>query len=271
MIRRLLLALAALGSGASGPVQIAASFDAAVSTSSAQEGAQIHAYFSPAKLGANTTVTVAFRVGAEDAASLSPLVSVEVRLPAGVTSGLDNLGIATCTPAILQLKGPGDCAPNSLMGRGSATVAVPLGSETVSERVAITIFMAPAVHERTTLLFYAHGTSPILAQNIFHGFLLGDAGLFGAKLEATIPPVAGLPGAPDVAILSMRTGIGPKGLRYHRRVHGVTVTYTPQGFKVPRTCPDRGFPVSVRLAFANGAHESSSGRIPCPTRHRSAV
>lgn len=263
MIRSLPLILVTFASAAliSRPFALA---DAAAATQ-APTGAQVHASFHPAHPGASTTIVISFHVGAQDTMSLSPLTGVEVRLPAGVTSGLDTLGMATCTQQTLQLKGPGACSPNSVMGRGSATVAVAFGSEIVNERVAVTIFMAPAVDDRTTLLFYASGTTPVISQNIFRGFLLSDTGLFGARLEAMLPLVAGLPGSPDVAIMSMRTAIGPKGLKYYKQVHGVTVAYTPRGFEVPASCPKRGFLVSVRLGFADGRGETTSNRIPCPT------
>ena len=174
MIRYLLLTLATLTTGALIHVHAAASAAGFMSTRSSQQGAQIRASFDPANPGASTTITVAFHVGAADVASLAPLTAVQVRLPAGVTAGLDTLGMATCTLATLQLKGPGGCSPNSLMGRGSAIAAVPLGSETLSEQVAITIFMAPALDERTTMLFYASGTNPIISQNVFQGSLLTD-------------------------------------------------------------------------------------------------
>jgi hypothetical protein len=229
------------------------------------QGTQAGVAFVPYRLGASTTVVISFRLGGARQATLSPLTSVEMRLPEGLSAGLNGLGLATCSAATLRLDGPGGCPVDALMGRGSATVGVPLGGETVTEQVAMTIVMAPAVQAHTTLLFYVSGATPVISQLVFQGSLLGGSPPFGAQLNTAIPLVTGLPGAPDVAVTGMRAEIGPKDLEYHKRVGGHTITYSPEGFGLPRSCPRAGFRFAATFKFANGAEESTSSNIPCPT------
>jgi hypothetical protein len=231
---------------------------------SAAGNAQLHAGFEPDRLGVSTTITIAFRIGTANTASGSPLTNVEMRLPVGVTAGFNTLGVATCSPTVLEARGPGGCSPDALVGHGGAVVAVELGSERLSEPVDMSIFMAPAREEHTAMLFYASGTTPVISELVFPGLLLGDSGPFGARLDTTIPPVSGLPGGPEVALISMRAEMGGKGLTYYKRVHGVTVPYSPEGFAVPSRCPHGGFPFAAVFSFQDGATESAKTTVPCP-------
>lgn len=237
---------------------------ASAPSTAAADSATVHVAFRPAKLGSSTTIALDFQVAAARRGTLSPLASVELRLPAGVSAGSSTLGTATCSLLTLQSAGPRGCSPNALIGHGSATVGVPLGSQTVSERVEMTIVMAPAIDEHTTVLFYASGTTPVISQEVFQAALLGDVAPFGTKLDTTIPPIAGLPGSPDASLIGMHAEIGPQGLTYYRRVHGRRVSYSPQGFKLPARCPRGGFPGAAVLVFADGSSEAAVSRTPCP-------
>ncbi|MGO9319218.1 MAG: hypothetical protein ACLQBY_00170 [Solirubrobacteraceae bacterium] len=236
----------------------------APANAAASGGAEVHVGFRPARVGTSTTVALDIRVGAAHRASAAPLTGIELLLPAGVSAGSSTLGTATCTAGTLRLKGPGGCPSNALMGHGNAVVAVPLGSVTITEHVAITIVMAPAVEEHTTMLFYADGTNPVISQLVFQGALLEGTAPFGAKLDTTIPAIAGLPGAPDVSLIELHTEIGPQGLRYFKHAHGRLVTYRPRGFQLGGRCPRGGYPVAAALVFADGSTETASSRTPCP-------
>jgi hypothetical protein len=234
----------------------------------AANGARIHASFSPEKLGSRSTVSIGFSVGSAQDPTVTHLTSVDFRLPNGVTNGLNALGPETCTAAMLELGGLGGCPANSVVGTGEAAVIVRLGSENLIEHVSLTILMAPAANEQTELLFYSAGTVPVISQLVFKAQLLGDSGLFGALIEAEIPPIPALPGAPDAALISMNAVIAPKNLIYHKREHGVIVAYSPEGFDTPPTCPAGGFPFAVNFTFSSGARESATTRVPCPRGSR---
>lgn len=229
-------------------------------------GSRLQASFSPDRLGAGTTITLAVRVG-QPSGGASTLARVGLSLPAGVTAGFNALGIATCVPATLEQAGPDGCSPNSLLGRGSAVVSVPIGAEAVFERVSMSIFMAPASEGHTTMEFYARGTSPVISQLVFQGRLLGAGAPFGGEIDTTIPPIAGLPEAPAPSLVSMQVQIDPKDLRYYKRVHGILVAYAPAGFDVPTRCPKGGFPFAATFTFVNGRSETVESRAPCPAGH----
>ncbi len=230
----------------------------------ASGGPQLYAAFTPNQLGANTTITMGFRIRPSAGVENAPLAKVELRLPAGATAGFNTLGTATCAPSRLERAGPGDCSPNSVLGRGKAVVSVPFGSESIFERVNMSIFMAPANEGHTAMAFYAHGTSPVISQLVFQGLLRGAGAPFGAAIDTAIPTIAGIPESPAAALISMQVEIAPKGLRYYRRVHGVIVPYRPAGFDVPTTCPHGGFPFAATFTFVDGSTETAASKAPCP-------
>ncbi len=238
----------------------------ACSTSSAlaSSAVKLAAKFEPDQLGANSTILLEFAIATPAGETPSPLVGVSFQLPSGLGVSSSTLGAATCEPAALQEHGLGGCSSNSLMGSGSAMAGVPIGPGTLDEPVKLTILMAPAVNGHTAMSFYASGSSPVIAQLVFPALLLADSGPFGASLDTSIPLIAGLPGAPNVAILSMQASIGSSGLTYHKLVHGNVVSYVPKGFAVPLHCPVGGFPFAATFTFANGASESASSKAPCP-------
>jgi len=59
----------------------------------------------------------------------------------------------------------------------------------------MTVLMAPSTEGHTGLSFYAAGTTPVIAQLVFPGLLLGDSGSFGRGWKP-LSPGSRLPGAP---------------------------------------------------------------------------
>jgi hypothetical protein len=230
----------------------------------AAEKAGVNAGFAPESPGKKSTVTIGFQIGSAQGPDVTHLTSVALRLPNGVTNGFNTLGPETCDVTKLELQGLTGCPSNSVVGIGTAVVSVRLGSGQVFEPVKLVILMAPAKDEQTELLFYSLGTKPVISQLVFHALLLGDEKPFGALIEASIPPIPALPGEPDAALISMQAVIAPKSLLYHKREHGVTVAYAPEGFDTPPKCPQGGYPFAATFTFASGAKESASTRVPCP-------
>jgi hypothetical protein len=75
-----------------------------------------------------------------------------------------------------------------------------------------------------------------------------------------------LPGESDVSVISLRAGIGSKGVTYYREANGVRTPYTPKGMIEPARCPVGGFRFGARFRFADGSRETVSTTSPCP-RH----
>jgi hypothetical protein len=227
--------------------------------------------FHPDRLGASTTVDVSFRVATSVGLPPSPLVGLRMSMPKGVDLSTSKLGIAVCRPIVLEATGTEGCSPNSVMGRGKALVEVPLGPEILHEWANITILMGPAIEHHTTLVYYADSSTPVSAQVVFTGLLLPDTGPFGGLLDMTIPLVPSLPGAPDVAVVYVRTTLGPAGLRYYKRKRDKMIMYKPEGVNVPGRCPSGGFPFAAVFSFADGSDVSTAATVPCPSPAASGV
>jgi hypothetical protein len=224
--------------------------------------------FSPNKLGVSTTILVRFHIGTTSGKLPSPVTNVDLRLPAGVGVGTSTLGLAICSPAVIELQGVEGCSPNSFMGFGRALVKVPIGPEIVEEPVSLTILMGPPSEGHTTMLFDAEGKSPVSATLVFPGVLLRDSWPYGAHLNTVVPLTPSVPGAPDAAVINMQSGIGPRSLIYSKHVNGKIVKYRPIGMAVPETCPKGGFPFSAIFSFQDGSTVTSSSAVPCPGSHK---
>lgn len=237
----------------------------------ATETAKLHVEFTPKRLGESTTIVISFEIASTTASVPSPLTHFNVSLPTGMGLGTTTLGEVTCTHTPLEERGRPGCSGNSLMGLGTAVVGVPFGPEVVRQNVDIAVLMAPPIEHRTTLLFYAAATTPITGEILFEGQLLPDTGQFGAELNTTIPLTATVPGAADVAVLSMQASIGPRGVTYHRIVSGKRAAYQPIGMTVPSVCPHHGWPFIATFSFQDGTSVTATSRISCPrsaSRHK---
>jgi hypothetical protein len=232
----------------------------------AAEIVKLEVGFSPDRAGASTTVLFGFDITTTNGMVPSPLTNLDVQLPVGV--GLGNLGLATCTPPALERAGPQGCSPNSLMGIGNAVAEVPIATENLFETVTVWTFLATPHDEHTDLLFYAEGSSPVASSVIFHGTLLPSAGQFGASLNTVIPITPSVPEAPDVAVIHMRSRLGPEGLHYYRFANGRSIRYRPEGMTLPKQCPANGFPFAATFTFQDGTTATSTATVPCPVHGR---
>jgi hypothetical protein len=232
----------------------------------ASETAKLNVKLTPEHLGAGTTIVFGFRITNSTGGVPSPLTEMDLRYPAGFRVVTSELGIENCTPATLEAHGPKGCPPDSKMGYGSAQVEVPFGAELIRETTSITTFMAPVQDEQISVLFYAAGKTPILAQLIFPAVLAPAPAPSGGSLNADLPLVPTLPQAPDAAVVQLNSTIGPMHLTYYERVRGKTVAYTPKGIALPRSCPRGGFPFLADFSFQDGTKTSATARVACPRR-----
>jgi hypothetical protein len=221
--------------------------------------------FIPNRLGKRTTIEFGFQVHSTTSGGVpSPLIDVDLHLPAGLGLATSTLGLAGCEPAALIAQGPVGCPANSRVGFGSALVVVPGELEPVQEEGKLNAFLGPSNSENLEVLFYAEGSAPVSAQLVFRGQVLSDDAPFGGRLDTAIPLIPTWPGGPDVAITSMTSTIGPLGLTYYRQVHGRTVPFHPLGIAVPKHCPRGGFPFRADIAFLDGTRASATSTVPCP-------
>lgn len=232
------------------------------------EQATLQAAFTPNRLGAATTISFGFRIMTADGAAPSPMTQLRLHMPAGIDYSTTTLGLAICRPAALLAKGLDGCSPNSRVGFGDAHVEVPFGVGAGHELPQIQALMGPPHDGNIVVLFYANGRTPVEAELVFTGEVLPDSGIFGSKLEANVPPIASVPGGPDVSIVSVHATIGPRGLTYYRHSHGRLIAFHPVGVSLPGRCPRGGFPFSAQFGFEDGTGTTASTRVPCPPRQR---
>jgi hypothetical protein len=237
---------------------------AGVSAVSVPSKTTFTASFIPNKLGVHATMELGFHLYRPGGALPPPVTGIDFLLPSGVTLTSSNLGLDSCGEETVANVGPEGCLPDAVMGYGSALMVAPTAVEGVEESAGVTMLLAPPEDHHTTLLFEMTGSSPVISQIVFGGQLLDASTPFEGNLHTTIPITAGLPGEPAVSVISLRAGLGSKGVTYYKDVHGTRVPYKPQGVVVPSRCPAGGFPFEVRFQFADGSSETASATSPCP-------
>ena len=248
-----------------------AAADAAASarTTAAASGApstSLRAAFEPERLGGRTTLRFGFRIAGPGGEVPPALTAVSLSYPESLGIAFSRLGLVTCTAAQLEASGVSGCQQNSIMGFGSATAEISLGSDVVGEPVPFTILRAPDEEGHISLLFDAAGTTPLNTSAVFAGALLPAPPPYGGQVSIYVPLIPSVPGAPDVSIVRLRATLGPIGVIYFRPLEGRTIVYQPPGFLLPDSCPKGGFPFAAQFSFVDGSHASARTVEPCPAR-----
>lgn len=224
----------------------------------------LQAALTPELLGRGTTVDFGFTIDSPAGQVPASVTAVELRYPSNLGIALSGLGVATCSAEALEASGPDGCPANSRMGSGVALAEIQVGPEVISETAQIAIVRAPTQEGHLALLFYADGKEPVSAQIVLAGLLLPVGAPFGGSIHIAIPLVPSLPGAPDVAIVQLRSTLGPRHITYYERSHGRTVAYQPRGVVLPDSCPRGGFPFAAELMFMDGSYANAHTTVPCP-------
>jgi hypothetical protein len=235
----------------------------------ATQSVALGASFTPYRLGAPTTIDINLQIQAPAGQIPSALTEVEVRYPENLGFALSGLGLDVCSPVTIEAAGASGCPANSIMGRGDAVAELRFGAQLVSENASISIARAPDQEGHIALLLYASGPSPVNTQILSPAQLLPTSPPFGGRLNMELPVIPSVPGAPDVAIVSLRVTLGPQGLTYYEQAEGSTLAYTPKGILLPTACPRGGFPFAATFSFLDGSHPVARTTVPCPARrHR---
>jgi hypothetical protein len=232
-------------------------------TAGATQSVALGAAFTPYRLGAPTTIDLNLRIQAPAGQIPSALTEVEVRYPQNLGFALSGLGLAVCSSSALETAVTSGCPANSIMGRGSALAELSFGPQLVSENASISIARAPDQEGHIALLLYASGPSPVNTQILSPAQLLPAGPPFGGRLNMELPIIPSVPGAADVAIVSLRVTLGPQGLTYYEQTEGNTLAYTPKGILLPSTCPPGGFPFAATFSFLDGSRPVARAIVPC--------
>jgi hypothetical protein len=226
--------------------------------------ATLTAKLRPEKLGAATALSIAFHLRPGLGEAPPPLSNFALRLPRGMGFAASELGLATCSPSRLLELGVDGCPPESLMGNGSAQVRVPFGTEVVSEKARLFIFMAKPVDEQTTTLFYFDGRRPVIAPLVLQSQVVTPEGSSDSILETPVEAIPTAPDGPEATLVAMRSTLGPASLRYYRREGGRRVPYRPEGLSLPAKCPRGGFRFAASFRFRDESQTRALATVPCP-------
>ena len=230
----------------------------------ASQSVKLTATLTPERLGHGTTVGFGFDIASSSNRTPSPLVGVELRYPSNLGFALSGLGLATCQPATLATLGPKGCPPNSRMGFGSAVGQLTAEGSIVPEVAEVAIVRGPTQEGHLALLFYVDGSDPVRAQIVLPGLLIPASPPFGGAVSLDVPLIPSWPEGPNVALVRLRSTLGPEHLTYYRDVKGRQAPYTPQGILLPKLCPRSGFNFAAELAFSDGSKARASATVPCP-------
>jgi hypothetical protein len=223
------------------------------------QSARMAAALHPERLGAPTALSLRLMLPSSEGSLPPPLATIDIHYPANLGLITSGLGLASCSPALLEAEGPSVCPANSRMGAGSATVKFAIGPETREETVRLALLAGPSPDGYLHLLVSAIGEYPVFAT------ILMTAVLHAGQLQITVPPVPGLPGSPAVSLVRMNVTIGGN-LTYYEHAHGRTIAYKPRGISLPPGCPRGGFRFASELSFLDGTHTAAQAVVACPRR-----
>ncbi len=195
--------------------------------------------FDPNVTGERTTIELGLSIIGPQGAPPVPVTSLDLRLPAQMGLGSSSLGQANCEPASLIADGLGGCPGNARVGLGSATAVVPVGSVLVHETASLDVLVGPPGEDRVELLFYVQALRPVFGALILPSVVEEDTTPYGDSLDTSVPLVEAWPEGPDLALQTLVSSLGPKGLTYHDHVHGKTIAYRPSGIRVPHVSARR--------------------------------
>ncbi len=225
-------------------------------------------------LGAGAAVQAEFAISGSGygatpqnpAGGVPPLSGVNFYLPAGAK--INSHGFGTCAPSVLKNTGPSGCKRNAVASpKGSALGEVTFGTERVPENASLQAFFAPG----SGLSFYVDGTSPVSLEFVSFGrYVNSGKPPYGLELQAQVPAIATVPGAPLASTRTINIKVGA-AIKKGRRL----ISYGT----MPSKCPKGGFPVKAELTFGGsfgGEREfgipaetvSATYKAPCPPRRR---
>jgi hypothetical protein len=236
-------------------------------SAAATQSVKLRATLLPEKLGHGTTVGFDFSIAAPANQVPSPLTGVELSYPGNLGFALSGLGLETCAVQTLEVFGAKACPANSLMGHGLATAEVP-GPIIVRESAEVSIVRAPTQDGKLALFFYVDAEAPVSAQLVFPGLLGPAPPPFGGQVVISVPLVPSFPEASDVAVVRLRSTLGPSRLTYYRHAHGKTIAYNPRGVLLPKVCPHGGFRFAGTFTFFDGSTSDTAATVPCPVDGR---
>lgn len=225
-------------------------------TPSQRTSAVISASLSPDRPGARSTLRFSIRYSGNEAGAVpSPVRRAVLSFPAGLT--LDIPQLSACSGRRLRARGARGCSPQSKLGDGHALVVAPLGSQTLSEAISLSIFLGAPRNLQPTVEVLGQGLTPFDERVLLSGATLSGQAPYGEELEISIPPIPTLPLEPNASMASISLEIGAPAR---------TRASTANAVLVPSRCPPGGFPFAGEFTYADGSAGNATTTIPCPNR-----
>jgi hypothetical protein len=204
-------------------------------------------------LGAGASVETQFTIsGTEYGGFPSPLTGVVVYLPSGTK--LHPQGFATCSNAILESHEVQNCPKKSVASPiGEVLGVVSFGNTRVEEKATVQAFFTAG----GKLAFFTEGREPASLEILSTGSFSGAPNPFSQKLNAVVPLVSTVPGAPYASVQKIRIKVGAAFMKGKKLISYGTV---------PKKCPKGGFPAKTELKFLSGETSTASIKVPCPKK-----
>lgn len=188
----------------------------------------------------------------------APGTNAVVHLPRGMKVNIK--GFTRCNG---NLKNPPDgsaCPAKSQIGHGSAVVLAQLGSTSLVEPTAVSVYGGAKQHGHDTLILYAVGTTPVSTQITLVGELIpGSKSPYSYKLNVPIPPIPTVPGGPNASIGDFHVFVGATV-----KVHGKKLSVITAPNK--KDCVRGALHWGYDGTYQGSAPYSSATTSPCPKK-----
>ena len=204
-------------------------------------------------LGAGASVEAQMTIsGTEYGGFPSPLTGVVVYLPSGTK--LHPQGFTTCSNAILETHEVQNCPKKSIASpKGEVLGVVSFGGTRVQEKATVQAFFTTGGN----IAFFTEGREPAVLEVLSTGDFSGASSPFAQKLNAIVPLVSTVPGAPYASVLSIKIRVGAAYMKGKKLISYGTV---------PKKCPKGGFPAKTELKYLSGETSTVSIKVPCPKK-----
>ncbi len=207
----------------------------------------------PNRLGAEGALQLTIRYTGGESGVPSPVRRSVLRFPVGL--GVEIPHLRSCPIAQLRAQGPSACPAQSQLGHGQALAEAQAGSQVITEKISLSLFLGPFHNLQPTFEILGRGYTPFDERVVLTGTVLPDRAPYGEDLVLSIPPIPTLPLEPDASIVSMSLTVGTSKPRHPLNANTVVV---------PSSCTAGGFPFAAEFTYADGSTSDALASAPCP-------
>lgn len=222
---------------------------------------------SDARLGAPSALHLGLRI--DTRRKPSPLSELVLLYPQELGVTTSGLGVDACrlepddfTTVIIPGRGLAGCPRNSVMGLGSATGEVRIGTLAIPATAYITLLAGPVSEGMLGLIAYVDGANPFGVKLAYRGSIGPARPPYGGGLSlALLQP----PNEFDaiVALTGVTMTLGARSIVYRDPAGRA---YRPEGLLLPTRCRADKLTFRAYLTFEDGTKETRRASLDCPKR-----